>query len=87
MIQTHYKDDCSSIDLIDKTSLIPKYNKNYNFIFTKIENHTKYAWAIPRLNESGTATTQAFKILFEKEKRKPDKSRTDRGKDFLKNFF
>ena len=31
-IQTHYKDECWSIDLIDRSSLA-KYNKNYKFIF------------------------------------------------------
>ena len=38
-IQTHYKDDCWSINLIDRSSL-SKYNKNYKFIFTIIDNHT-----------------------------------------------
>ena len=42
----HYKDECWSIDLIDRSSL-SKYNKNYKFIFTIIDNYTKYAWAIP----------------------------------------
>ena len=45
-IQTHYKDECLSIDLIDCSSL-SKYNKIYKFIFTKIDNHTKNAWATP----------------------------------------
>ena len=40
-IQTHYKDECWSIDLFDRSSL-SKYNKNYKFIFTIIDNHTKY---------------------------------------------
>ena len=39
-IQTHYKDECWNIDLIDRSSL-SKYNKNYQFIFTIIDNHTK----------------------------------------------
>ena len=30
-IQTHYKDKCWSIDLIDRSSLA-KYNKNYKFV-------------------------------------------------------
>ena len=41
-IQTHYKDECWSIDLIDRSSL-SKYNKNYKFIFTIIDHDTKYA--------------------------------------------
>ena len=38
-IQTHYEDECSSFDLIDRSSL-SKYNKNYKFVFTVIDNHT-----------------------------------------------
>ena len=57
-IQTHYKDECWCIDLIDRSSLA-KYNKNYKFIFTKIDNHTKYAWAIPLKDKSGKSTTTA----------------------------
>ena len=80
-IQTHYKDECWSIDLIDRSSL-SKYNKNYKFIFTIIDNHTKYAWAIPLKDKSGKSTTAALKSHIEKEKRKPHKIWSDRGKEF-----
>ena len=85
-IVTHYKDECWSIDLIDRSSLA-KYNKNYKFIFTIIDNHTKYAWAIPLHNKSGKSTTEAFTTLIEKEKRKPDKIWSDRGKEFYNKTF
>ena len=86
-IQTHYKDECWSSDLIDRSSLA-KYNKNYKFIFTIIDNHTKYAWAIPLKDKSGRSTTTAFKSLIEKAKRKPDKIWSDRGREFYnKTFF
>ena len=85
-IQTHYEDECWSIDLIDRSSLA-KYNKNYKFIFTIIDNHTKYAWAIPLKDKSGKSTTTAFKSLIEKGKRKPDKIWSDRGKEFYNKFF
>ena len=85
-IQTHYKDECWSIDLIDRSSLA-KYNKNYKFIFTIIDNHTKYAWAIPLKDKSGKSTTTAFKSLIEKAKRKPDKIWSDRGKEFYNKTF
>ena len=71
-IQTHYKDECWSIDLIDRSSL-GKSNKNYKFIFTIIDNHTKYAWVIPLKDKSGKSTTTAFKKLIETSKRKPHK--------------
>ena len=66
-IQTHYEDECSSFDLIDRSSL-SKYNKNYKFVFTVIDNHTKYAWAIPIKDKTGKSTTTAFKSLIEKAK-------------------
>ena len=62
-IQTHYKDEYWSIDLID-TSSFSKYNKNNKFIFTIIDNHTKSAWAIPLKDKSGKRTTTAFKTLI-----------------------
>ena len=85
-IQTHYKDECWSIDLIDKTNLA-KYNKDYKFIFTIIDNHTKYAWAVPLKDKTGKSTTNALKHLIEKEKRKPDKIWSDRGKEFYNKRF
>ena len=85
-IQTHYKDECWSIDLIDRSSLA-KYNKNYKIIFTAIDNHTKYAWAIPLKDKSGKSTTNALKNLIEKAKRKPDRIWSDRGKVFYNKTF
>ena len=85
-IQTHYKDECWSIDLIDRSSL-SKYYKNYKFIFRIIDNHTKYAWAIPIKDKSGKSTTTALKSLIEKAKRKPDKIWSDRGKEFYNKTF
>ena len=85
-IQTHYKDECWSIGLIDRSSL-SKYNKNYKFIFTIIDNHTKYAWAIPLKDKSGKSTTAAFKKLIETSRRKPRKVWSDRGKEFYNQTF
>ena len=85
-IQTHYKDECWSIDLLDRSSLA-KYNKNYKFIFTIIDNHTKFAWAIPLKDKSGKSTTTAFKKLIETSKRKPEKVWSDRGKEFYNKTF
>ena len=85
-IQTHYKDECWSIDLIDRSSL-SKYNKNHKFIFTIFDNHTKYAWAIPLKDKSGKSTTTAFKKLIETSMRKPQKVWSDRGKEFYNQTF
>ena len=72
--------------MIDRSSL-SKYNKNYKFIFTIVDNHTKYAWAIPLKDKSGKSTTTAFKSLIEKEKRKPHKIWSDSGKEFYNTTF
>ena len=85
-IQTHYKDEFWSIDLIDRSSS-SNYNKNYKFIFTIIDNHTKYACAIPLKDKSGESTTTAFKNLLETSKRKPRKVWSDRGKEFYSQTF
>ena len=85
-IVTHYKDECWSIDLIDRTSL-SKYNKNFKFIFTIIDNHTKFAWAIPLKDKKGSTITDAFKNTIQKSKRKPDKIWSDRGKEFYNKTF
>ena len=61
-IQTHNTDECWSIDLTDRSSL-SKYNKNYKFIFTIIDNHTKYAWAIPPKDKSGLIEKQKENLI------------------------
>ena len=79
-IQTHYKDEFWSIDLIDRSSL-SKYKKHFKFLFTIIDNHTKHASAIPLKYKSGKSTTTALKNLNEKAK-KNDRIWSDRGKEF-----
>ena len=59
----------------------------YKFIFTIIDNHTKYAWAIPLNDKSGKSTTTAFKKLIETSKRKPHRIWSDRGKEFYNQTF
>ena len=75
-IQIHYGDECWSIDLIDRSSLA-KINKNFKFIFTISDNHTKYGWAIPLEDKSGKSTTTAFKKPIESSK-KPQKVWSER---------
>ena len=65
--QTNYGDECWSIELIDRSSSA-KHNKNYKFILTIYDNHTKCAWAIPLKDKSGKSTT-AFKKFIEKAKK------------------
>ena len=85
-IQTHYKDECWSIDIIDRSSL-SKYNKNYKFIFTIIDNHTKYAWAFPLEDKSGKSRTTALKSLIEKAKENHKKCGVIEVKSFTTQHF
>ena len=85
-IQTHYKGEFWSINLIDRLSL-SKFNRNYNFIFTIIDNQTKYAWTFPPKHKLGEITTTAFKKILETSKRKPQKAWSDREKAFYNHTF
>ena len=97
-----YKDETWSADLIDKSNL-SKYNKNYKFILTVIDIFTKYAWAIPLKDKSGTSVTNAFKKIvqstyglrpigrspYERSSivRTPERLWVDRGKEFYNKTF
>ena len=85
-IQTHYKDECWSIDLIDRSSL-SKYNKNYKFIFTIIDNHTFLHGQFPSKINQEKVQQLHLKVLLKKTKRKPDKTWSDRGKEFYNKTF
>ena len=61
-IQTDYKDECWSTDLFDRSSS-SKYNKNNKFIFTIIDKHTKYPWAIP-LNDNQDKLQQLHSRIY-----------------------
>ena len=71
-IQTHYKEECWSIDLVQRSSLA-KYNKNHEFIFKINDNHTKYAWAIPLEDKSGK-NKNCIKKHESKNKKKTSKN-------------
>ena len=80
-----YKDETWPADLIDKSSL-SKDNKNCKFILTVIDIFTKYAWAIPLMNQSGLSITNGFKTILS-EGRKPEKLWVDRGSEFYNKTF
>ena len=67
----HYVDECWSADLIDLKKF-SKLNNNNKYIFTIIDNYSKYAWAIPIKNKSADALTDAFtKLLLNNRPRRP----------------
>lgn len=75
-----YKDEIFSADLIEMSK-----EKSYHYILTVIDCFTKFAFAIPLKNKTGTSITEAFKSVF--KTRKPEKLWVDKGKEFYNKTF
>ena len=76
----NHKDEIFSADLIE----MPK-QKNYHFILTVIDCFTKFAFAIPLKNKTGSTITATFKTIF--KTRKPEKLWVDKGREFYNKTF
>ena len=74
-------DDQWQADLVDLTAYA-RYNKGTKWLLTCIDVFSKYAWAIPLKNKSGTALLAAFRKLFRDSGRLPNKLQTDKGSEF-----
>ena len=62
-------------------------NKGYRYIFTIIDNLSKYLWAIPvKIKFSQTITQEISKILTTSN-RIPLEIESDRGTEFYNNIF
>ena len=85
-IQTHYKDECWSIDLIDRSSLSKstKTTSSFSQKLTIILN--MHGRLLLKINQ-GKGTTIAFKKLIETSMRKPQKVWSGRGKEFYNTTF
>ena len=62
--------------------LISKFNKQIHSLLCVIDIFNKYAWDIPLKDKKGTTTTNAFQIIFDESKRKPNKIWVDKGREF-----
>ena len=67
-------------DLVDMRAH-NKYNKPFNYILTVIDCFSKYAFAVPLKNKTGSEVVRALSDIF--NQRRPTKLQTDRGKEFL----
>ena len=56
-----------------------KFNRGVRFLLTVI---SKYGWMLPLKDKTGKSVADAFKEIFKKSKRKPEKLWTDKGRDF-----
>lgn len=76
-------DDIWQMDLLE---MIPysRVNKGFKYILTVIDIFSKYAFAIPLLNKSGSELAKALKKLL--ADRRPRKIQSDQGKEFYNKF-
>ena len=62
-------------------------NSGFRYIFIKIDNYSKYLWAILLKNEYSQTITNEFSIILTKSKRKLFKIESDRGSEFCNSIF
>ncbi|XP_057340577.1 uncharacterized protein LOC130677741 [Microplitis mediator] len=72
----------------DLVEMIPyaTSNKGYKYLLTVIYIFSKYAWAVPIKNKSGSDITSAMKSVFQ-QGRVPENLHVDQGKEFYNKEF
>ena len=81
-----FKDNIWGVDLADM-QLLSKFNKGYRFLLCVIDIFIKYAWVIPLKDKKGRSIVNAFRIIFKKSNRKPNKIWVDKGSEFYNSSF
>jgi len=83
-------DDVWQIDLVE---MLPysKMNSGYKYILTVIDVLSKYAWAVPVLDKTGTKVSAAMQAVFDDAKSHrhhlPRNIQSDNGKEFYNKEF
>lgn len=77
-------DNIWGCDLVDMGKL---NDGEYKYILTVIDIFSKYAWAVPLKNKTGSNVLNAFKSIIDKSKRKPLKIWVDSGSEFYNQTF
>ena len=72
-------------DLVDLGS-VQKYNDGIRYLLTCIDVFSKYAWAIPLKNKTGTSLVSAFQTIMSSNQ-KATLLRTDHGTEFKNSVF
>ena len=62
--------------------LISKLNKRFTFLTCIIDVYSKYAWVVPLKDKEGVSIVNAFRSIFKKFYRKPNKILVDKGGEF-----
>ena len=74
-----HKDEQWQVDLVEMQPL-KKWNGGHCYLMTVIDVLSKYAWAVPVKNKTGTAVTLAFEKVL-RQGRKPQRLQADLGKE------
>lgn len=72
-------DDQWQMDLVDMTKYA-RYNTNYKFLLTAIDVFSRFAFAVPLKNKTGTEVVKGLTKLF--VNRMPRRIQADRGSEF-----
>ena len=85
-VYSSFKDNIWGTDLAD-IQLISKYNKGIKFLLCVIDLFSKYGWVVPLKEKKGITIVNAFKVILNNSKRKPNKIWVDQGSEFYNNSF
>ena len=67
--------------------LINKYNKGIRYLLYAIDLFSKYAFVVLLRDKKGTTIVNAFQIILNNSKRKPNKIWVDQGSEFYNTHF
>ena len=68
-------------DLVEMQAF-SKFNRGVRYLLTVIDVYSKYGYLLPLRDKTGKSVADAFKKIFKKSKRKPEKLWTDKGREF-----
>ena len=77
-VYSSFKDNIWGVDLADM-QLIIKFNKRIRILLCVIDIYSKYTWVVPLKDKKGVTIVNAFQIILDDSKRKPNKTWVDEG--------
>ena len=83
----NHTDELWSLDLADMIDYKNSNNKGCRYIFTIIDNYSKYLWAIPLKNKYSQTITKEFSNILSSSKQSPLKIESDIGKEWYNSIF
>ena len=85
-ILARHIDHIWSSDLLDFQA-ISKENRGFRYVLIVIDVLSRYAFAVPLKDKTAKSVIAAFKKIFNKSGRRPQKLFTDMGKEYTSNQF